>query len=124
MLDESLLNKNINARALYPKERDIIEALLKHQNVLDLFISFLDIVSVADMQDGGMGSIQFEPYMSRTYGKEIAGAQYIDADGTPISIVLNVDKNDVLYELDFWKVDFSKLIRYPNAEDLNFDDNS
>jgi len=39
-------------------------------------------------------------------------------DGVPVSIVLNTDSTGSLYEVDFWKVDFSPLLRYPRPSDL------
>ena len=42
----------------------------------------------------------------------------MDDDGVLVSIELTVDERDELFELDFWKVDFSPLRRYPNPEDL------
>jgi hypothetical protein len=35
-----------------------------------------------------------------------------------VSIAVNSDDRGELYEVDFWKVDFSPLRRYPNATDL------
>ena len=75
---------------------------------------------VEDMQDGGMGSIRFLPSgnAARRYGGAIAEAQYIDEDGVLVIIVLNVDRDGELYEIDFWKVDFSPLKRYPRVSDI------
>lgn len=70
------------------------------------------------MQDGGVGSIRFvgsQPPM----GKEVAEAQYLDSDGVLVSIVINTDRNGQLFEVDFWKVDFSPLRRYPRPSDLS-----
>lgn len=75
---------------------------------------------VEDMQDGGMGSIRFvasgEP--ERRFGDAVAEAEYIDEDGVLVSITINVDQNKNLYEVDFWKVDFSPLRRYPNPSEV------
>ncbi|MBK6296439.1 MAG: hypothetical protein IPF55_21165 [Rhodoferax sp.] len=35
-----------------------------------------------------------------------------------MSIVVNVDKRGNLFELDFWKVDFSPLCQYPTPDRL------
>ena len=72
------------------------------------------------MADGGMGSIRFVPMSgeSRSFGKPIAEAEYVDADGVLVSITLNVDEQGDLYEADFWKVDFSPLREYPQPEQL------
>lgn len=75
---------------------------------------------VEDMQDGGMGSIRFltNRQTDRTFGKTMAEATYTDEDGVIVSITLNVDTSGYLYELDFWKTDFSRLRRYPTCADL------
>jgi hypothetical protein len=80
----------------------------------------LSACEVEDMQDGEMGSIRFtdESGADRRLGEAIAEADYIDDDGVLVSIVLNTDTTDQLYEVDFWKVDFSPLRRYPSPSDL------
>lgn len=65
-----------------------------------------------------MGSIRFVQPESGSFGKAFAEAQYLDSDGVLVSIALNTDINGQLFELDFWKVDFSPLIRYPRPSDL------
>ena len=69
---------------------------------------------VADMQDGGMGSIRFLKASPGTFGTALVEAQYLDSDGVLVSIAVNADKQGQLFELDFWKVDFSPLKRYPD----------
>jgi len=67
-----------------------------------------------------MGSIRFtyESSESRSFGKNVAEAEYIDANGVVVSIALSVDNRGDLYEVDFWKVDFSPLCEYPTPERL------
>lgn len=85
--------------------------------------SELDSMEVQEMSDGGMGSLyivnQKKEAGSRKFGNQIAEFQYADADGVLISAALNVDKDDDLFELDVWKVDFSPVIELepqePNA---------
>ena len=78
-------------------------------------------VLVEDMQDGGMGSVRFlaTGAAQRHLGRAVAQAEYVDEDGVPVNITINVDRDGQLYEIDFWKVDFSPLKRYPRASDLN-----
>jgi hypothetical protein len=77
---------------------------------------------VEDMQDGGMGSIRFLPSgRSRHFGRVIAKAEYTDEDGVLVSIVINVDRENELYEVDFWKVNFEPLKRYPRAPDIKIE---
>ncbi len=54
----------------------------------------------------------------RPFGKEIGRAEYIDSDDVLVSITINSDDDGDLLELDFWKIDFSPLLRYPNAEQV------
>ncbi|MGB2638232.1 MAG: hypothetical protein WAN32_04730 [Candidatus Acidiferrum sp.] len=65
-----------------------------------------------------MGSIRFVQPDTRAFGKALAEAQYVDSDGIPVSITINVDQNGQLFEVDFWKVDFSPLKRYPKPSEL------
>jgi hypothetical protein len=71
-----------------------------------------------DMRDGGMGSIRFVRPDPRSRAAAIAEAQYVDEDGVVVSIELSVDNRNELFELDFWKVDFSRLRRYPRPKDV------
>jgi hypothetical protein len=73
---------------------------------------------VTEMQDGGMGGVRFIGPEPRLLGKPLAEAEYRDSDGIPVSIVINADKSGQLYELDFWKVDFSPLKVYPKPSEL------
>jgi hypothetical protein len=78
----------------------------------------LEDALVVEMLDGGMGSIRFLSGSDRRRSRSIAGAEYVDDDAVLVSIELNVDEKEELFERDFWKVDFSPLRRYPNPEDL------
>ena|ERR1035438_7408438 len=108
-----------SGRQLRENERDLIAAMLSGKPFHHELMSDLDARIVEDMQDGGMGSIRFlsgdkGPHL----GAAVAEAEYTDDDGVLVSIVLNTDSNDRLYEVDFWKVDFSHLRRYPLPSDL------
>ena len=72
------------------------------------------------MNDGGMGSIRFRypDALRRRFGFELATGRYKDSDGVPVNIAFNLDQYGDPYELDFWKVDFSPLLRYPRAQDV------
>ena len=101
-----------SGRGLRPAERALIIALTPQFGV------DLDDVLVREMQDGGIGTIRFLSGNDRRRARSIAEARYVDDDGVVVSIELSVDETDGLFELDFWKVDFSPLLRYPNPEDL------
>jgi hypothetical protein len=44
--------------------------------------------------------------------------QSADEDGIPVIFSLRLDGQGNLYEFDFWKVDFSKIRRYPSPREL------
>ena len=70
------------------------------------------------MDDGGMESISFDIDGVSEFGKTLIEAEYKDSDGATVLITLTADKNGNLYELDFWKTDFNKLVEYPTAEKI------
>jgi hypothetical protein len=70
------------------------------------------------MKDGNMGSIRFARDEPRIFGKVLAEAQYTDEDGVCVSIAVNADSKGDLFEVDFWKVIFLPLKRYPKPSDL------
>src|SRR6266542_5738556 len=78
----------------------------------------LDDALVIEMQDGGMRSIRFVGGKDRRRAGSLAHAKYVDEDRVTVSIELSVDEAGKLFELDFWKVNFSPLRQYPSPEDL------
>lgn len=80
---------------------------------------------VVDLNDGNMGSIRFKRTENRKYGRDLIQVQYTDSDSQFVYITLTEDDQGDLYELEFWKVDFKPLIKYPKlAELLVVKDNS
>lgn len=75
---------------------------------------------VEDMADGGMGSIRFVhgANMLHLLGRTVTKAGYLDADGVIVSITVNLDSQGSIYEVDFWKTDFSPLLKYPVPQQL------
>lgn len=62
-----------------------------------------------DMDDGGMGSLRIgraDP--GRYFERELVEGWYLDDDDVPSSVSINLDQFGDLYEVDSWKVDFSK----------------
>lgn len=105
-------------RLLREEEATLIRTMLtalKHGAAL---ISQLGTVMVEDMPDGGMGSLRFGSNGVRSLGAAVVEADYVDADGVPVSIVVNVDQNGKLLELDIWKVNFFPLERYPSPQKI------
>lgn len=74
---------------------------------------------VDDYEGGKMGSIGLgQP--NATYAGDIIQAEYVDTDGTDVIITLTKDTDNQILDLDFWKIDFSKLLQYPPPEKLSF----
>lgn len=77
----------------------------------------LRALRVSDMEDGGMGSLRFASGTNHPrYGRTIAEGWFKDVDGMPVALALYLDREDDLFELDSWKVDFSSRLRLPHAE--------
>jgi hypothetical protein len=80
-----------------------------------------DELFAVDLADGGMGSIRLTDKLDRArkMGRELVAAEYIDEDQVPVLISVNLDEDGRLFELDFWKVDFNPLKRYPRPEEVH-----
>jgi len=65
------------------------------------------------MNDSDMGSITFDFNGMETRFEQIAGGEFLDEDGVLVDFELTVNSKGELFELDFWKVDFSKLLCFP-----------
>ena len=73
---------------------------------------------VRPLKDGKMGSISFDLKGLQESNSPIIGGSFFDSDGVLVDFELTADKNNELYELDMWKVDFSRLLRYPDLNEL------
>lgn len=71
---------------------------------------------VSDMNDDGMGSLQLN---NGKHFKDLVQVKYIDLDGQKVIITLTENENRELFELEFWKVDFMPLKKFPLPEELN-----
>jgi hypothetical protein len=107
-------------RQLTPKEKAFLNALMRLDPAGVEKIGQLDSCVVQDMDDGGMGSLHFQAVKrtDRRLGRALIKAEFLDLDGVPVSIVINLDDRGDLFELDVWKVDFSKLIAFPRPQDM------
>lgn len=113
-------------RPLTAAEHDIVAKLVRNTPHEKRILEELHEAEVRDMPDGGMGSIQFcsgslSP-SERTFGEEVAEGAFRDADGTPVSVTLDLDDQGNLYELDVFKADGSALIRYPKIDEFEIID--
>ncbi|MCF0054002.1 hypothetical protein LXM25_28270 [Dyadobacter sp. LJ53] len=106
-----------NIRPIRQDEIDLIHFLLYK---LNLNPNDYPISEEVDEYEGGkMGSISLGGNVD-TYDGDLIQTEYIDSDGTPVVITLTKDNQNHLLDLDFWKVDFSKLIDYPRPDQLIF----
>lgn len=108
-------NQN-DLRPLRLEEESLVRALLQRVTGGEQLLLQLECAQVRDMDDGGMGSLQFAGGERRSLGSCLVEADYLDRDGVPVSIALNLDTNGLLYELDMWKVDFAPLKEYPDLK--------
>lgn len=74
-------------------------------------------MKVADMDDGGMGSLRLVPEgddpNDSMFGKQVSACQFTDLDGVEVIASLNIDRKGHLYELDIWKTNYGTLIGIP-----------
>jgi len=66
-----------------------------------------------------MGSIRFvSSNPNRAYYSDLVQVEYLDVDNVQVIITLTIDNHQELFELEFWKVNFERLVRYPNPEEV------
>ena len=107
-------------RKIRENEINLIVFLLEklHLNPNDFPIN----EDVEEYEGGVMGSIGMGNPEISPYAGDLIQANYADSDGTDVVITLTQAANNQLLDLDFWKVDFSKLVTYPTPENLSFDE--
>ena len=101
-------------RKIRQEEIDLVTFLLQQCNFT---IQEYPIAEEVHEYEGGiMGSINFAGSDPDAYDGDLIQAEYKDVDEVEVLITLTKDKSNRLLDLDFWKMDFSKLIRYPKPE--------
>ncbi|PWJ42264.1 DUF6984 family protein [Sediminitomix flava] len=78
--------------------------------------------SVDEYEGGKMGSINITDDKKAPYGGDFVQVNYIDSDDTPVVITLTKNTLGEVLDMDFWKKDFSKLLRYPKPEQVEIND--
>ena len=97
-------------RPIRQNELDLLAFLLQQIN---LKLEDYTIAELVEEYEGGkMGSISLGGN-PEAYASDLIRVEYTDADGIHVVITLTKDANNQLLDLDFWKVDFSKLLEYP-----------
>lgn len=104
-------------RKIRENEKQLIIYLLEklNLNVIDYPIN----EDVFEYEGGKMGSISLNNNPV-AYSGDLIQVEYIDADNTPVMITLTHDAERQLLDLDFWKTDFSKLLKYPTLDEIIF----
>lgn len=102
-------------RNLSPDELRLIDFLIHDAKDYVAPQGWKERLRVADMTDGGMGSLYLllegSNEINRSFGKQASECRFADEDGVEVIASLNLDQYGNLYELDVWKADFSKLIK-------------
>ncbi|MDQ1088442.1 MULTISPECIES: DUF6984 family protein [unclassified Siphonobacter] len=103
-------------RPIRENERTLIHYLLEQLNLKREDYPFNELVD--EYEGGKMGSISLggDP---NAYDGDLIQVDYTDSDETPVVITLTKDTQGRLLDLDFWKVDFSKLLEYPTPEKVS-----
>jgi hypothetical protein len=104
-------------RKIRQSERDLIVFLLEklNLNLADYPIN----EEVFEYEGGKMGNISLNNNPD-AYAGDLIQVEYIDTDNTPVMITLTHDTEGQLLDLDFWKTDFSKLLKYPALSEIVF----
>lgn len=75
--------------------------------------------SEVDEYEGGiMGSINFTLGDSGDYAGDIVQVEYTDEDRIRVVITLTQNSKGELLDMDFWKENFAKLLRYPSPDQV------
>jgi hypothetical protein len=105
-------------RKILLEEIELLSFLLEKLN--KKLSDYSEIGLVDDYEGAVMRSIGIGDADAATYESDLVQANYIDTDSVPVIITLTQDTDKQLLDLDFWKEDFTKLLRYPKPEDLVF----
>jgi hypothetical protein len=108
-------------RRLRLEEKALIAKLAKGLPMESAILNTIEDAVVEELSDGGMGSLKFVDLSSsdKRFAKQIREATFADEDGVPVSITINLDQNNTLFELDIWKADNSPLKRFPRPDDIS-----
>lgn len=108
----------MKSRDLNENEKRLLRLLVARAG-LGLEPGWAESLQVKEQEDGGMGSLLLGPGLvfdeERKFGRAAAEVQFQDEDGVDVIATLNLDKGGGLFELDIWKVDFTPLVRIPDA---------
>ena len=100
----------LDMRKLNENEKKLITLLLSKSNLTFNMPNDLSNMDVVDLDDGGMGSIEFfRKESDREFGTAILNAVAYDIDDRKIMIEISIDSENFLYQLDAFTEDFLPL---------------
>lgn len=116
------------AKSIFNIHYNMIKRRISNQEII-LIDHLLKLVSeeynipkeVEELKDGNMGSIRFvdiQQSFPRKYLRDLIQVSYSDFDEIVVLVTLTLDNFNNLFELEFWKTDFSALIEYPRPEQV------
>ena len=59
-----------------------------------------------------------EEMVNQEFGRELVRGEFTDIDGVSVSVALNLDSNDVPFEVDIWKVDDTAVLQWPSLNQI------
>lgn len=105
----------LNRKPSIDEER-LLELLVRKSSV-EIPKNWKDGLLVSPMDDGKMGSLRLfmrgKKMKNRVLGKQVSDFQFTDLDGVEVIVSLNIDSNGNLFELDVWKTNFEKILKFP-----------
>jgi hypothetical protein len=114
MLDESMSSIHRDPTAA---EVRLLEFLFHTARQVGFHQLSLKGLQVANLKDGGMGSLRLFPistdWSSQQFGRAVSACTFDDEDGVAVIATLYLDRSGGPFELDVWRTDFGELIRIP-----------
>lgn len=99
------------------QEERLLELLVKKSSVI-LSDNWKNNLVVRPMDDGEMGGLYLFPngkiIEGRALGEQVSEFQFTDIDDVEVIASLNIDEDGELFELEIWKIDFGRLIKFPD----------
>lgn len=92
-------------RPIKAEERALIEHLLGFLKNGDRYMIPQEV--------GNLGEVGIQLSSRGEHKDDLVEADYKDSDGREVFITLTINQYDELFELDFWKTDFSSMKVYP-----------
>ncbi len=105
-------------RAIREEEKIMVEAMLKHIGADDSQYAISGQVS--EYGDPHMGSINFDNDRPDLYDGDLVQCEYTDEDGENVVLSLTKDAEGKLLDLDFWKSNFTPLVKYPTPNVVTY----